>query len=423
MNRIYSSALLVAVSAITIFAQQEHDHGNDSHFIEQLNPAIGIVVDANYYHENSEEGISHIKEEMPGFSHGHQDDEHAHGQENGFNLREVELYLSGEVDGCFTAEATFAFTPEEAELETAVIETTALPWNLRLKGGKFFSNFGIINAQHPHQWDFSDPPLIYELTLGDHGLNEVGVQAVWIMESPLYLSIGGEALQGSNEKAFAYEGEEPLPDHTGPRLGIGWLKIGPDLGHADQLRFGLSGGSGKNQEIHEEAADTYSYLDGTSWFFGADAEYHHHAHGDRGQGDFTLQGEYFFRNNDLDLIASDDPGAPVGEEVHSKQDGYYLQGLYGFLPRLRGGLRWEQVGLTNQGNEPGKATEDFGDSWKATAMVDFSPSAHSLIRLQASNGDYSTYEGIENVWETYVQLVVTLGTHRHTDGAACSGPH
>ena len=239
----------------------------------------------------------------------------------------------------------------------------------------------------------------------------------------MLLSVGAEALQGANERMFAHEGEDPLESYNGPRLGVGWLKIGPDLGHKHLLQFGLSGGSGIHQEIHEETEGTNNYLDGMSWFAGADLLYKYDAHGDRGRGDFTFQAEYFYRNKDLDLEASDDPGEPIGENLVSDQDGYYLQALYGFLPRWRGGLRWEQVGLTNDGHEAGEPTETFGDSWKATAMVDFSPSDKSLIRLQASNGDYSTEEGVENIWEVYAQLVVTLGSHRHADGQVCSGHH
>ncbi len=430
MKRIYSSALIWAVCATMVSAQQEHDHSGHEHnqheisnFIEQLNLELGVVIDANLYHENSDEGFNHVKEEMPGFGHGHSHEEHAHGQENGFNLREVEVYLSGEIDEYLRAETTLAFTPDEAELETAFVETTSLPWGFSLKGGKFFSDFGILNSQHPHQWDFADQPLIYELTLGDHGLNDIGAQASWTLNSPMLLTIGAEALQGRNERMFSSEGEDPLPAHDGPRLGVGWLKFGPDLGHNQALTFGASVGNGRHQEIHEEGVGTNNYLDGMSWFFGLDALYQYGAHGDRGQGDFTLQAEYFQRNKDLDLEASDDPGAALGDNLDSTQDGYYIQALYGFLPRWRGGLRWEQIGLTNEGKEPGETRENFGDSWRSTAMLDFSPSPKSVIRFQVSNGDYETEDGTENVWEAYAQLVVTLGAHRHKGGQVCSGHH
>lgn len=420
--KLKSAALFTAGIIGAVTAQEEHDHSAQN-FIESLNPSIGVVVDAFYYNENSEEGMSHLKEEMPGFGHGHADEEHAHGQETGFNLREVEVYLSGEVDGYFFAEATLAFNTDEAEVETAVFETTSLPWGFTIKGGKFFSDFGIINAQHPHQWSFADQPLIYELTLGDHGLNDVGVQGRWQLEAPFHLQVGAEALQGDNEKMFAYENGDELPSHDGPRVGVGWLKAGPALGHAHTLLFGLSGGGGVHQEAHEEVPASFNYLDGSSYFAGADAFYHYDAHGDRGQGSFTFQGEYFYRNKDLELVASDDVAAPLGENLDSNQDGYYLQALYGFLPRWRGGLRWEQIGLTNDMQEPEGDRENYGDSWRASAMLDFSPSHNSLIRLQLNNGDYETDLGSENVWEGYVQVVVSLGSHRHKTEPSCSGHH
>lgn len=423
MKVFYTVALAAALLATTHAEEEQELTAN--RFLEELNPALSVVIDANYYNEDSENGMAETKEDMSGFGHGHAEEEHEHGQENGFNLREVEIYLSGEVDGYFKAEATLAFNTDEAEVETATVETTDLPGGFTVRGGKFFSDFGIVNAQHPHQWNFADQPLIYELTLGDHGLNEIGVQGTWQANGPFHLKLGAEALQGDNEKMFAYENGEELPSHDGPRLGVGWLKFGPDLGHADTLRFGLFGGYGGHQEIHEDVPGSgmNDYLDGDSLFAGADLFYHHYAHGDRGQGDITFQAEYFFRSKDLELIASDDGAAPLGDNMESDQDGYYVQGLFGFLPRWRAGLRWEQVGLVNDVKEPGEAAEAFGESWRAAAMLDFAPSASSVIRLQAANGDYETDTGSENVWEAYVQVVVTLGTHSHREAHSCSGHH
>lgn len=420
MKRIHFTVFAAAVALSAANAQEEHEH-HDHSVLEELNPSVSLVVDALFYHENSEEGLSHIKEEMPGFGHAHGEDDHGHGQQNGFNLREVEVHLSGEVDGYFSASSTFSFSEDHAEVETAEIETTSMPWGLSAKAGKFFSGFGIINSQHPHQWDFSDQPLIYELALGDHGLNDIGVQATWQAPLPFSLQVGAEALQGDNEALFAYEGDGELPQHNGPRLGVAWLKGGPNLGHRHNLEFGVFGAGGIHQEIHEESAGTNNYLDGNSYFAGADTQYRYNAHGDRGKGDLTFQAEYFRRSKHLDLTASDDPGTPIGGQLDSDQDGYYVQALYGFLPRWRGGFRWEQVGLVNDVQEPDSPLESFGDSWRASAMVDFSPSVNSRIRLQASNGDYTTEEGPQNVWEGYVQLLVTLGTHRHSDGHDCGG--
>jgi hypothetical protein len=56
-------------------------------------------------------------------------------------------------------------------------------------------------------------------------------------------------------------------------------------------------------------------------------------------------------------------------------------------------------------------------------MVDFSPSEFSLIRLQLNNGDYNTGAAVENVWEAYVQVLITLGSHRHNTAQPCRGHH
>ncbi|MEE9369604.1 MAG: TonB-dependent receptor [Pontiella sp.] len=424
MNSIYIQILLSAVIALGIHAEEHdhHEHDHEENLIGKLNPGVSAVIDALYYNENSKDGLGNIKDEMPGFGHpAHGDEEHAHGNENGFNLREVEVTLTAELDGILNAETTLAFAPHEIELETAFVETTGLSGGLALKGGKFFSDFGIVNKQHPHEWAFTDQPLIYELTLGDHGLNELGLQASWTAPLPFYLKVGVEALQGENEALFAQEDDSNLPSHSGPRLGVAWLKTGPDLGHRHTLEFGLFGGQGTHQEIHEETAGTNNYFDGNSYFAGGDLLYHLHAHGEQGQGDFVLQAEYFQQNKALDLLASDDSGTTPGGNLDSNQDGYYLQGLYGFLPKWRGGLRWDQVGLINEVKESDAPDESFGDSWRATAMLDFNPIPSTLIRLQASNGDYETATGTQNVWEGYVQIVVTIGSHKHADEHACSG--
>ena len=114
---------------------------------------------------------------------------------------------------------------------------------------------------------------------------------------------------------------------------------------------------------------------------------------------------------DLDLVAHDLVPQLAGNSRIDEQDGYYVQATYGFLPRWRAGLRWEQVGLTNESELPDGTAEDFGTSDRASAMLDFTPSEFSRIRLQANQGSYETDEGREDVTEYFVQWMVSLGTH------------
>ncbi len=384
--------------------------------IQSLNPDVSAIVDL-YYHRSSGEGIGHVLEELSGFgpAHGHGGDEHHHdhGPEDGFNLRHLELQFSAAVDPYFKAAAIAAIDLEGAEMEVAEIETTGLPWGFKLRGGKFFSDFGYLNAQHAHEWDFTDQPLIYKLTLGDHGLNDKGLQLSWLAPTPFYLLAGVEAFQGGNETLFAHHGDGPLPEHAGPRVGVGWLKAGPNLPGGHGLQFGLSAGTGKHQEEHDgnEDGEFDHWLDGDSSFWGADLVYKYNAPKPYGHGDFAFQAEYFNRKKDLELVAHELRPDFVGNRRVDRQDGYYAQAVYGFLPRWRAGVRWEQVGLTNEAELPNGSVERFGSSDRLGVMLDFTPSEFSRLRLQANRGSYETGEGREDVTEFYVQWMVSLGAH------------
>ncbi len=375
---------------------------------------LSVVIDTNYHNSDTPNGMDEIKERMAGFGHAHGEEEHEHGGfDEGFNLREVELYLSGAVDPYFKGYVTVGISEESTELEEAVIQTTSLPAGFQVLGGRFLSHFDRINRQHPHEWDFVDRPLIHELTFGDHGLLEKGAQVSWLAPTPFHMLLGLEALQGDNERLFNHIGGTEVPDKDGPRLGVGWLKISPNLPSDHGFQLGLFGARGIHQEAHDEDEDgaTDLWLDGYGKFYGAEFLYRYDARREGGFGNLVLQGEYFRRDKDLSVY-SDLLSDLAGLDRKDKQDGYYVQGIYGFLPRWRGGLRWEQVGLLNKSFLPDGTSEEFDDSHRLTGMLDFKPTEFSLLRLQASRGEYAL-EGNqrEDVWQFLFQVMVLFGKH------------
>src|SRR5438477_1907898 len=112
-------------------------------------------------------------------------------QQRGFNARNTELAFDGAVDPYFQGFANIVFLLDndnqtEVELEEAFMQTSSLPYNLQLKGGQFFADFGRLNPTHPHTWDFADTPLVNGLFLGPDGLRGVGAQASWTLPLPGY---------------------------------------------------------------------------------------------------------------------------------------------------------------------------------------------------------------------------------------------
>ncbi|MDI6789051.1 MAG: hypothetical protein QME51_11825, partial [Planctomycetota bacterium] len=265
-----------------------------------------------------------------------------------------------------------------------------------------------------HSWDFTDQPLIYRLTLGQHSLNDKGVQLSCLAPTNFYLLAGAEAFQGNNETMFNHIGGVELPDKAGPRVFTGWLKLAPNLtdpNHA--LQFGLFTGKGVHQEEHDGNADGTMdhWLDGYSKFSGVDFVYKYDDLRAYGVGDITVQGEYFQRRKDLTVETHNLNAAMVGKHKTEKQDGYYLQAIYGVLERWRLGLRLEQIGLINKIRFPNGSSESPDATSKISLMTDWTLTEFSRLRFQCNRGNYELAGRDEWVTEFYIQLQISLGTH------------
>ena len=378
---------------------------------KNANLDISAIIDMNFHHDNAKEELAHIREEMSGFGHHHGEEEeeeghhhHHHGDKNGFNLHHIELGLSAEVDPYFRAWTTLAFEDEESvEIEEAVIQTTNLPYGLTLSGGKIMSGIGRINRQHSHNWDFADIPLVYDAFFGDHGLREKGVQLTWLAPTPFYLLFGTELGNGDNEKFSNHVGGDELPDHDDPRLFTSFIKIAPDLGDKHAMQFGLNFATGHHQ-LAEEHDEHEHYFDGRNYLYGIDWVYKYSANGSHGMGDITLQGEYFYRDSRMKLLNND-------HHYENKQDGYYIQALYGIAPRWRVGARWEQLGLVNECEDPHEGSWSAPSSYRMAGVVDWKLSEYSMLRFQVARHSYSTEEEREKAWEFTFQLQISLGSH------------
>jgi hypothetical protein len=407
-----------------------------------FNPAISVIVDGAYYSDNVKGEAFEIIEEADGFAmgggHDHGDeDDHGHGAlERGFNLRGVELAVSATVDPYFDAYAIIVFDGDDVELEEAFVTTRGLPAGLQAKFGKFLSDVGYINKQHPHSWDFFDRPLVSELLFGDHGIQETGVQLTWLAPTDQYLRIGVEALQGETAGIANHIGEaDPvngteriLEEAAGPRLFTGFAKFAPDLGFAHALQVGASYGYASSFQNTVEHSTRYEDHEGTASFWGVDGVYKYTPAGSvGGKGAFKLQGEYYYRKRDIDRrdvyfachpagIECDDPAAEwqIGDvrneqSFNERQDGYYLQALYGLAPRWNTGVRIDQVGLTNRtGRGEG---EDWDDSRRYSAVLNFMPTEFSRLRLQFSRGDIAVDGERETFNQVFLQFQMSLGVH------------
>lgn len=394
--------------------------GND------FNPALSVILDGIYGTFSREtEAPAGFGEEHEEEGGNHGDQEHGHGIEEGFQLRETEVAISGSIDPYLDGSVTAAIGDEGVELEEAYVLTTALPAGFQIKAGKFLSDVGYINPQHPHSWDFVDQPWMREFMFGDEGLNETGVQFSWVAPTAQYTRLGLEVLEGENEGVANHLGDsEPgLEASAGPRLVTAFAKFSPDLGYDHALQMGVSGGfTDAFQQRHEHEGDVET-LQGDSWFAGVDTVYKYDAQGPGGRGDFKLQAEYLIRARDLHFQEyepnSNNDGFSAVEPsrtLRPKQDGAYVQGLYGIANRWDAGLRMDALGMANKVFD-GAEREEAGTSFRYTGQVSYSPSEFSRFRAQLAYLDpdqgHSDHDDghSENAWQLMLQYNLSLGAH------------
>lgn len=412
----------------------------------QFNPSISLILDGNYYHDNKKGKASDYLEEIAGISHTVHD-EHAHdghGLEKGFNLGESELVMSAIVDPYFDGKLTLAIDSQGAtELEEAWLQTRMLPAGLKVKMGKFLSDIGYLNNQHPHTWDFADQNLAYSALLGEHGLMDTGLQLTWLAPTPFYALFGLEALQGKEQERFGALVDEELNHDTidennmlgsfaeqkaGPRINTLFAKFAPDLGSNHALQWGVSYAQAKQyQQLLDEDETAQNgdelALDGKQTLIGTDIVYKWDGAGQYGQGDFKVIAEYLTLKKDMSVVASgvgidtdndgnlDELPLAIGSKVTGKQDGYTLQASYGIAPRWQVSLRHDATGNTNELNNAGTKVS-FKDSSRNSLALSFYASEFSRLRLQASQADLADETGkVEKVNQVFLQYTHSLGPH------------
>jgi hypothetical protein len=342
----------------------------------------------------------------------------------GMSIAETELVISANIDPYFRGLLVAAITPEnEIEVEEAYFETLAIGRGLKLKGGRFLSGIGYQNEIHQHAWDFQDAPLPYKAFLGGR-LNDDGLQLKWVAPTELFIELGGELGRGR-----AY----PATDNNRNTLENAWTlfgHVGGDLGASTAWRAGLSY---LDAEPRDRAFTDTDSLDnevnqsftGRSRLWIADFILKWAPHGNSSVTNFKLQGEYFRRREDGTLSYDDSAqaspqfGTAFSDSYSSRQSGWYLQAVYQFMPRWRVGGRYDRLSYGSVengivGNGLGPTAADFPllmtayDPKRASAMLDWSPTEFSRLRLQLASD--RSREGITDR-QALLQYIFSLGAH------------
>jgi hypothetical protein len=357
-----------------------------------FNPSISAILNGKYQNFSAESG------DIAGFAIG---EEGERGGE-GLSIDETELNLSANIDDKFRGSATLAVLEEGGEsvveIEETYIATTALPYGLEAKAGRFFSELGYLNSHHSHADDFADRPLTNRVFL-DNNYGDDGAQLSVVLPTPLYTEIGVGAFRGDDLPAGGASGND-----IGAWTAYG--RVGGDLGDNASWRLGLSTlqASGISRDANE---DTVNFT-GDSHLYIADARAVYAPTGNSADQELIFQAEYFMRDENGSYEDSDAGTGSINYD--DTQSGWYAQSVYKFLPQWRIGARYSQL---NAGDIPtgltGSALDDEGHNpWAATTMIDWTNSEFSRVRAQFSHEEVA--DGQQDNQFT-LQYIMSLGAH------------
>jgi hypothetical protein len=329
----------------------------------------------------------------------------------GFTIPNMELTLDGAVDPYFRGFVNIVHKLDQTaetgvELEEAYFLTTSLPWNLQLRGGQFFTEFGRQNPQHPHAWAFVDQPLVLNRMFGPEGLRSQGVRVAWLAPTRWYTEVMLSVLNSAGGTTASFRSDESPEIHGGmadPRgvRGLGDLLVVPrlatsfDVTDTQVLLAGVSAAFGPNNSGPSARTEIY----------GADVYWKWKSVRARAGFPFvSWQMEALFRRyGAAERVSADAPTVTLPDERLNDR-GVYSQLLWGVKPRLVLGLRGDYVSGSAAAFESALRTERF----RLSPNVTWYPSEFSKVRLQYNFDDR---KGIGSDHSLWLQFEFIMGAH------------
>lgn len=174
-------------------------------------------------------------------------------RQQGLALGHSDLVARGPLGAHFSAQAGLAAhshgSSYEAELEEAWLQSRSLPAGWQARAGRFASQIGALNEQHPHADDFVERPLLYRSLLGGHWFDD-GLRLNWTAPTSFYLGLGAEVFRGR---------QLVQQSASSPAVGAATLrlKLGDDWGRAHSWQWGVSYLNNRREALEEGHGDEH----------------------------------------------------------------------------------------------------------------------------------------------------------------------
>src|SRR5207249_7182473 len=113
---------------------------------------------------------------------------HTRQNKSNFEFRSAEIGISAAIDPFARAYGIINGTPDGVDVEEAAIVTTSLPWNLTVKGGRFFADFGRLSTFHDHDLPFVNRPVVLDRFVGGESRAD-GIEVSYLLPIEQYVTL------------------------------------------------------------------------------------------------------------------------------------------------------------------------------------------------------------------------------------------
>ncbi len=291
-------------------------------------------------------------------------------RDQGLGLGHSDISASGPLGPSLQARITAVAETRDGKLETgfeeAWVQTRALPAGLQVRTGRFASQVGYLNEQHPHAGDFVQRPLLHRAFLGGHWTDD-GVRVNWTAPTDLYLRVGVEVLRGRRLVQEAASSSQPgAVTYSG--------RVGGDIGRSQSWQAGLSLLANRREALVEDEADHTAG--------------HAHGHGAAYSGRRMWLGDVTWKwapegnNRQQQVRVAFEHARVTGLNRYAtrsdRHHGSYLSAVWRFAPAWEAGVRHDLLRV----RQPHEESFEDGRLRETGWMLAYKPSHAQAVRLQ-----------------------------------------
>jgi hypothetical protein len=328
-------------------------------------------------------------------------------QPGGFdvNQRSMELNIAASVDpfakgyAVINASADAQSGEANVEVEEAALQTTSLPWNLELKAGRFFGEFGRLSYIHDHELPFVNRPLVLDQYIGGESQTD-GAQLNWLPPLSHYVSLTtgvGNKFGDDSNYPGTYRSFSEL-DFWG-RLGT-YFDLTPDW----QLEPGISGLWNPKTGAANQPTDGASPTEQERRVLGLDLKLSYVPLRNNQFRSLVWGTEVLYSDNRYLFYPDSTPGN--GNEFYANVGsmGMYSYVTYKWHRQWSGGFLFEWV-QNDQDHDQ--------QTYAYSPYITWAISHWNQLRLQYTHTDYSGPSSPPSSDAAYLQWTWIIGSHSH----------